>query len=161
MSMYVNLRRVAADALTAVMVRPETIRSLLDAPGPTLDLDKTWHGLHYLLTGSDWGGAPPLAFIAAGGEPVGEVDLGYGPARAFVPVQVKQLSAALDALAPEALRERFDPDEMMSLGIYPEIWDRDPAEDDTLGWLLEVYEPMRGFVRAAAAAGDGLLVWCW
>jgi hypothetical protein len=31
----------------------------------TCDLDKSWHGIHYLLTGSAWEGSPPLNFLRA------------------------------------------------------------------------------------------------
>src|SRR5688500_4635495 len=49
------------------------------APGEVRDgdADKAWHGLHYLLTKTAWGGEPPLDFIALGGTPVGDEDLGY------------------------------------------------------------------------------------
>ncbi len=47
---------------------------------------------------------------------------------------------------------------MMTLEIYPKIWDRDPQEDDTLGYLLEYYETLRTFVRQTKDAGKGLIV---
>lgn len=28
---------------------------------------------------------------------------------------------------------------MVKKEIYPEIWDRDPKDDDTLGYLIEYY----------------------
>jgi len=30
--------------------------------GTRCDLEKSWHGIHYLLTGSAWEGDPPLRF---------------------------------------------------------------------------------------------------
>src|SRR5438270_9992408 len=42
------------------------------------DVDKAWHGIHFLLTDSDWEGEGPLAFILHGGREINE-DLGYGP----------------------------------------------------------------------------------
>lgn len=39
--------------------------------GEGVDLDKAWHGLHYLLTGTAWEGEPPLNVLAAGGREVG------------------------------------------------------------------------------------------
>lgn len=48
---------------------------------------------------------------------------------------------------------------MIKLQIYPEIWDRDASEDDTLGYLIEYYSGLREFVRQAADRGLGLVVY--
>jgi hypothetical protein len=47
---------------------------------------------------------------------------------------------------------------MMRLEIYPEIWDRDPAEDDTLGYLMEYLGLLRTAVATVVERGHGLLV---
>ena len=131
--------------------------------GDDLDIDKAWHGIHFLLTGTDWTGDPPLNFVVQGGREIGSIDVGYGPARALVSSEVQTLSAALDALPPEALAERFDPEAMTRLEIYPdEIWARaeDPEDDDDpLGYLIANYTELREFVRQAAALGHGLIVY--
>ncbi len=124
-----------------------------------LDLDKAWHGLHFLLTGTDWGGKPPLNFIVAGGEMIGDEDVGNGPARAFTPEQLVEISRALDALSSDALRQRFDPAKMMELDIYPSIWDRDPTDDDTLGYVLDYFEMLKPFLRKGAERGLGLIAY--
>src|SRR5579872_4450187 len=31
--------------------------------GKAIDIDKAWHGIHYLLTGTAWAGSAPLSFI--------------------------------------------------------------------------------------------------
>jgi hypothetical protein len=41
--------------------------------------------------------------------------------------------------------------------IYPDIWDRDPEEDDTLGYLLEYCPTLRDFVANQAAAGRAII----
>ncbi len=35
--------------------------------GPEGDFEKSWGGLHYLLTGTAWEGEPPLNFLMGGG----------------------------------------------------------------------------------------------
>src|SRR5581483_8450775 len=107
--------------------------------GEEIDLDKAWHGIHFLLTDTDWEGDEPLCYLLTGGTEVGSVDVGYGPARALSSAQVKRFAEAVSGLTVDALRSRFDPARMMSLDIYPTIWDRDPAEDDTFGYLVEYY----------------------
>lgn len=122
------------------------------------DLDKAWHGIHFLLTGSDWEGDPPLNFLVAGGIPVGDIDVGYGPARVFRSIEVAEIHKALGDLQEDDLRNRFQPDVMMKKDIYPTIWDRDPKDDDALGYLLEHFAKLKKFVSNAADKGLGIVV---
>lgn len=46
----------------------------------------------------------------------------------------------------------------MKQEIYPEIWDRDPQQDDALGYLLECYEILTTFVRETREAERGLII---
>ena len=131
---------------------------LTDGEGEAVDLDKAWHGLHYLLTGTAWEGDPPLNFLVAGGREVGEEEIGYGPARTFTPEETRTIADALSKISDQGLRDRFNPKEMMRLEIYPEIWDRDPAEDDTLGYLMEHVRSLRVTLDRLATDGYGMMV---
>ena len=124
-----------------------------------LDVDKAWHGLHFLFTGTAWEGEPPLDFIVSGGVAVGDEDVGYGPARAFTSGEVAAIARALERLSRDDLERRFDPARMMELGIYPEIWDRDPEDDDTLAYLLEYFDLLKDFVLRGARLRRGMLVY--
>jgi hypothetical protein len=132
---------------------------LADGEGATTDIDKSWHGIHYLLTQTAWGGDPPLNFLAIGGESVGAEDVGYGPARAFRAAEVAEIAVALDALSDDELRARFDPTDMTEQEIYPEIiWARDPSEDDTLGYLMANVSALRSTLGAIASRGHGMVI---
>jgi len=120
-------------------------------------LDKAWHGLHYLLSGSDWEGDGPEAFLLNGGTEIGEVDVGYGPARSFTPDEIVQIHDCLSRIAPETLRVRFDPAKMTELELYPNVWDRDPEAE--LESLLNSYEDLRQFVERTADSRLGLVVY--
>ena len=122
------------------------------------DLDKAWHGIHYLLTGSNWKGELPLGFLLCGGETVGKIDPGYGPARVLTSVQVRAVARALEPVDEAYLRARFNPVEMMKLGIYPAIWDRDPADDDTFDYCAHFFASLKTFVTDAAQRGVGIVV---
>ena len=163
MSMIGNFRAVPDDEVDRLLADPNEIEDYLyegeTTPDGEIDVDKAWHGLHYLLTGTAWEGDSPLDFILAGGREIGDVDVGYGPARAFRNPELREITRALDPITPEALRERFDPQRMLELGIYPEIWDSDPREDDTLAYLLEYYGVLKDFLARGAARGDGLIVY--
>jgi hypothetical protein len=126
--------------------------------GEELDLDKSWQGIHFLLTGTAFEGEPPLDFIVRGGAEIADVEVGISPARVLSGDEVRAIADAIERVPPEELRKRFDPERMREEGIYPDIWDRDPADDDTLGYLIEHYTGLRAFVRRAADRGDGLIV---
>ena len=89
MSMICNLRQVEAAEIDNLLAHPEHVGDVLDSneagPGGELDLDKAWHGIHFLLTGSAWEGEEPLCYLLAGGQEVGDEDVGYGPARVLRP----------------------------------------------------------------------------
>jgi hypothetical protein len=165
MSMMGNFRAVSEDELQALFAEPSRVEQLLYASffggssngnGNELDVDKSWHGLHFLLTGSAWEGTFPLNFIASGGQEVGD-DLGYGPARGLTGGEVQQIDAALQELPPAELVQRFDADRMTELEIYPFGWAHDP--DGEREYLLEYYTDLRAFVRRTAERGDALLVY--
>lgn len=168
MSMIGNLVRMSTKKVEALRLHPERITKVLypdKEEGDTvmsddvhLDIDKAWHGIHYLLTGTAWEGSAPLNFLLAG-EPLGDVDVGYGPALSYLADEVRAIAAALQPITADTLRPRFDRDDMMASEIYPQIWDRDPASDDTLGYLLEHYETLRAFVIETAELGAGLIVY--
>lgn len=126
--------------------------------GNATDLDKAWHGIHYLLTGTAWEGEHPRNFLASGGTPVGDIDVGYGPARVLTAAETRQARDALRAISDDELRARFDPADMLAKEIYPEIWTRDPEEDDALGYLIEYVQALRSFLDKSVDAGLGLVV---
>ena len=150
------LRRMFGSKSAASVARATLV--LQDGEGLLADLDKAWHGLHYLLTSTAWEGNPPLNFLVAGGRPVGAEDVGYGPARVFTVAETRDVAAALAEVSDAELTDRFDPRDMLQKQIYPEIWLRNPAEDDPLGYLMEYLATLRGALASAVSSGHGLLV---
>lgn len=123
--------------------------------GPHCWIDKAWHGLHFLFTGTVSEGAFPQSFLLLGGQELGDED---DSARTYGTKQVAAIDAWLGGLTPDMLRARFAPERMVELDIYPRIWDRAPAEDDTLGYLLQHFTELRRFVHETAQSGRGLLI---
>lgn len=162
---YSNARQGSGGLLTRFLgwKRPNrAVDASLDlspGEGESIDLDKAWHGIHYLLNGSASEGEPPLNLLVGGGMQVGDLEVGYGPARAFTSQEVRAISHALGPIHEDMLRIRFDPGEMMRIKIYPEIWDRDPEEDDTFGYCAEYFAAMKAGVADAAAGSLGLVVY--
>jgi hypothetical protein len=126
------------------------------APGEELSLDKAWHGLHFLLTGTADGGTEPACFLLSGGEALGDDD--DMDVRLLPPEQVRALAEHLASLGADELTRRFDPERMMKLEIYPEIWDRPEETDEPRGFLLGAFAELREFVGGAASNGDAIVV---
>jgi|GEM_PF-223594 len=129
-----------------------------ETDGPTLDVDKAWHGMHFLLCGDAFGGTYPLNFIVAGGTPIGDVDIGYGPARAYTSTEVAEIAQAIQHLTTDQLRARFDSKIFLDNKIYPEIWN-EPVEECLDSYVLSYFEGLKAFVLKARDDGRGLIVY--
>jgi len=125
-------------------------------PDKTIDIDKLWHGLHFLFTGTADEGEEPACYLVRGGEDLDD----EGTARALRPNQVRRFADCLAGLTPEELRRRYDPARMKRLEIYPEqIWTRPASPGDApLESLLECFSQTRTFISRAAQAGDGIII---
>ncbi len=122
-------------------------------------IDKTWHALHFLFTGSDWKGDFPHGFLLSCGKPVGDVDVGYGPAKSFTSSEVGQIAEFLASLNREELRNRFDPAKMHDMDIYPSIWDSIENIDDEWEYICWGLDEIIRFVGEAAERNMALLVY--
>ncbi|MEH0937814.1 YfbM family protein [Micromonospora psammae] len=156
-------RRLSGEELAAVRADPTAVDTLLygdldddetEMPEPELDLDKSWHGIHYLLTGTAWLIGEGAGAAVLGGVEIGQ-DGGYGPPRLLDEDTVRAVATALDALDADTLRARFDPGAMAAADIYPNIWTNGT---DDLDYLMSHFTELRRFYRAAAANGQAVLV---
>src|SRR5216683_5609350 len=103
-------------------------------------LNKAWHAIHFALTGSRLGGDEPLNFLVSEGTPVGEVDVGYGPARVLTSQQVRALATALAPVEPEHVAARVDLRKLDEELIYPGNWQRNGMDVD---YVVGSYREMR------------------
>jgi hypothetical protein len=155
--MYCGVYAASPAELESLLAAPETIRGFLGAATTaSTGLEKAWHGLHFLLTGSSWGGEGVLSFLTTGGEPMGDIDLGYGPARSLRPDAVAELDAALSRISDDELWSRFDPATMEAEGVYPLIWDE--PEEDLRDEYLTYFRGLKEFVRRAHQEGKALIL---
>lgn len=121
-----------------------------------LDIDKSWHAIHFMLTGDPWGGEPPLANVVLGGTVLGDEDVGYGPARFLTSDEVREIAEALNTTPSAELRRRFVPKELMAADIYPQIWDEG---EDALRYVVEYYEMLTRFFNEANEADEAMLLY--
>ena len=145
-----------------------------------LDLDKSWHLLHFLLTGDPLGGSPPLKDAIIGGTEIGP-DLGSGPARVLTPEQVRAVADALAGVREADLRSRYIPDALEAAKMYPGMWKpiappvrgglfrrgRPNGPEVTahskelaefLDFAMENFRALGPFYAAAARDGDAMLL---
>ena len=151
--MYCEVSAASADDLKKV-----DLYDLMASPGTatatTVSLEKSWHGLHYLLTGEVWQGHGPLSFLLTGGGQVGDDD--ESPLRWFTPGETVEIDRALSAVTDDGLWSRFDADEMESQGIYPGIWDED--EEELREEYVDYFHELKQVVAVAVRQNQGLLV---
>lgn len=163
MGMVACFAAVDPDTLARLRAEDDSIEEYLypedgdSEPPNSIDIDKAWHGIHYLLTGQAEGGGGPEALAVFGGEEFGP-EVGYGPARFLSPEQVAAVAAALSQITPEALAARYNPKDMSEKNIYlTPMWERDGAE--ALDYALEYYQQLPVFYRDAASRGDAVIQW--
>jgi Domain of unknown function (DUF1877) len=138
--------------------KPVPMPKLEANEGARCDLEKSWHGIHYLLTGSAWEGDPPLDFLVNGGRQVGKIDPDHGPVRAFRADETRAIYDSLSNLSPYELRKRFNARDMTAKEIYPDIWTRSVLEEDSLRYLMDNLDKLRAFLRQTVEAQFGMLV---
>ncbi|MEU8228728.1 YfbM family protein [Actinoplanes sp. NPDC048967] len=146
-------RRLTSDQVADLAADPSLTARLLDREDDVLDLDKAWHGIHFLLTGGSWETSPGAGEAVLGGDPVGD-DLGYGPARLLPAERVQLVAAALREVTADSLRTRFDPAALLAEGIYPQVWD----DEDFALYLLPNFSSLQAFYVAAAGEKQAVLL---
>ncbi|HEX3454316.1 MAG TPA: YfbM family protein [Gaiellaceae bacterium] len=121
--------------------------------GDRLELDKAWHGLHYILSGKVEPDETLIGQAVLGGTEIGDDFSGYGPARWFTAAEVGELAAVLgDPAVAKDAAARYDTARMTELQIYPFGWDEDDRE-----WLLSALRGLRGFYADAAGKGSAVV----
>jgi hypothetical protein len=155
--------RLADDAEAAeIKAEPDSAYDFInpedgyDDSAVVVDLDKEWHGLHHMLTGSAGATDSALSLVIGEFEEVGE-DNGYGPAWYVPPERLRAFHEALAALDDVALRKRYDPGAMVAEHVY--LGDVYQQEGEAgFAFLLERLNQLRAFAERGAALGRGAFV---
>src|SRR6266851_516842 len=160
MAMIANLRPASDGEIEGLLANPEEItRFLYGAEADDSErvvLNKAWHAIHFALTGTRLGGEQPLNFLASEGTPIGQVDVGYGPARVLTSQQVRQLAAALAPIEPDEVARRVDVALLDREAIYPGNWQRNGYSVD---YVVANYRDMRQLIAKLAEQGRGLIIY--
>jgi hypothetical protein len=158
MSMILTLAQLSPRAVAELGASPDA-DALFEIMDAGVDLDKAWHGIHFMLAGEAWGGAMPAATLLLGGRELGEDFVGYGPARLLSPSEVSSFNDYLVALTKDAFDARFNAQAMIDAKIYPDIWERDlNGEPDGRPYMKEYFSILKEYVAAAAQSNAAMLI---
>jgi hypothetical protein len=149
LSVIAGVKREPSTLLEVLYPEPEPA----GYPARYLDIDKTWHIIHFLLNGHAWEGDGPLFDAVLGGSHLTDEDLGYGPPRFLEPAEVVATAQALDHLSAEELWSRFDESRVREAELY---WSTDAGSKE---YALGKYEALRSFFRATVERGAAAILW--
>jgi hypothetical protein len=170
MGMYQYLRSVTIEEFEKICQCPrDDVSTLLwteeEFLGHYLELDKTWAGLLFILTGKGLddrdASKSPLGWVTLGNHSVGGDDNpipgSWMGIRYLLPDEVEQVSAALAQVSQETLVANYNPKIMDERNIYPMMWEQDG--DDGLDWLLQYYPDVVSFYEQAASEGKMMIMY--
>ncbi|MGA2812302.1 MAG: YfbM family protein [Candidatus Acidiferrum sp.] len=149
----------AGDSEANSKLRKQIIAKL-ESAGVTVDsgseeglaLEKSWHSLHYLLTGTAWETDTILGKVILGGTEIGP-DMGYGPARYLEPNEVKKVARALKTVSKKDLMSRFNLEAMKAAKVYA-------CRDEGELQLAQMYfTQVYNYYEGTAARGDAMLLY--
>ncbi len=161
MSMIANLLRVTKTELESYLNDSSLLEAAIyndEVENPKLvDLDKSWDGILFLLTGQNVAHTDhPLAKVLFSGQLIDEEqDLGYGPAHYLTPEQVVELNDQIVNISVAALKAKYDPKKMTEIEVYPTIWDEG---DESFDYLAEYFVNLQQAYAEATKNGEGMIV---
>lgn len=130
--------------------------SFVDGENESDDVDKSWHGMHYCLNKTESAAPTPKDFITEGGIYIGDVDVGYGPARAIQSNMLREIHNWLAPIDDAYLKSNYDISEMKKLDIYPDIWDEG---EESFEYISTYFESLKAFVAQCVNNRLGMLVY--
>lgn len=116
-----------------------------------LDVDKSWHGIHFLLTDAVTGGEPPLTWVVFAPTSIGE---GIGSVRVLMPDDVVTVSKALAPNTADKLKRKCDWSVMNDREIYPQGW---RAGDEQ--YIAENFTSLKKLYESAARRRMAIVQW--
>lgn len=155
MALVLTIKEAASMEIQNLTTNKNTVESFLKCQRKAIDLDKAWHGIHYLLSGQAFEAEGPAGYLMMGGISLGEIHQDYGPARALSPQEVAALYGVMNLLSEDELKTRYRPEDMEE--IYPGWWDPELDGEDFL-YLLHYYSQLKAFLEDLVQHHKGAVV---
>ena len=162
MSMMYCLRLATPEELNTLVNEPDMVEEwLFDTEETPADaeLGKSWHGIHFLLTGSEYEGEKPYCYLLSESQEIGE-DLGYGPARILTSEQANEFSACLENIDEADFKSRYDrhKQDMDKKDIYPGGW-QSGNDSENFDFLFSNLTTLKEFLKKASDSKYGAVLW--
>jgi hypothetical protein len=164
MGMIGNYLRVTNDELENYLADSSLLEDrVYDEENPNdknlIDVDKSWEGLFFLLTGKSLATAEeasfPLQWILTPPQEIDpDQDMGYGPATYTTIEQTKEINNALNKISVDELRSKYNGKLMMEMGIYPEVWE----DIESLEYLIENFNTIKDFYNKASTENQAVII---
>lgn len=158
MSMIGNLLRVTKSELEEYLKDSSLLEDKIydDETENLVDIDKSWDGIIFLLTGQSLATAEHnLVRVLFSGQLINEEqDLGYGPAHYLTPEQVAELNNEISTIIIADLKEKFNPEKMNKLEVYPAIWDEG---DDAFDYVADGFLTVQNVFADATKNGEAII----
>ncbi|MCF8588425.1 DUF1877 family protein [Gordonia liuliyuniae] len=130
----------------------EYVESVLESGAPSVDIDKAWDGLHYLLTGRT--ATDPIEDDALSEAVVGVYAFESDDLVGVTPHdELSRIIDALEAVDLDALLHAVDFPAFTAAEVYPETWADEPAD-----WLRAAFADVLNIHRLCQADRLDLLV---
>ena len=164
MGMIFHILRASEEQLQAYLADSATLEARIygaedDPEAAPVDLDKSWDGILFLLTGHGISNADgPLLRVLFSSQLIDdEQDLGCGPAHYLMPDEVAELNGQIAGISVDDLKQRYDPDEMDRQEVYPMVWIEEGEE--AFEYLVPYYSELQGIFSQAAARGEAIITY--
>ncbi|HTQ61704.1 MAG TPA: DUF1877 family protein [Candidatus Solibacter sp.] len=150
------LARKVLELLPAIGFRPNHSKFVPRATKipKGLELEKSWHCLHFMLSGKVWKtGKAAIGKAILGGAEIPDVEgvMGYGSVRYLEPGEVKKITVALERYPIERAAARFDPRAASAAKVY--CPNHSPEE------LVYYFNMLTKYYREAASREHAMLLW--
>ena len=161
MGMIMYLLRISKQELESYIDKPELFLENRVDGAYSMDIDKAWGGILYLLTGKAFASGSPedevdslnrIFFSAQFFDE--DMDVGYGPAHYLTPEQVAGIHRKIASLTEADLKARYDPEAMNEEEeLYPSLdWNEEIFE-----YLYFHFQALQSFFATAASRGEAIV----
>nr|WP_314551956.1 YfbM family protein [uncultured Capnocytophaga sp.] len=161
MGMIMYLLRISKQELESYIDKPDLFLENRVDDAYSMDIDKAWGGILYLLTGKAFASGSPedevdslnrIFFSAQFFDE--DMDVGYGPAHYLTPEQVAGIHRKIASLTEADLKARYDPEAMNEEEeLYPSLdWNEEIFE-----YLYFHFQALQSFFAMAASRGEAIV----
>ena len=161
MGMIMYLLRISKQELESYIDKPDLFLENRVDDAYSMDIDKAWGGILYLLTGKAFASGSPedevdslnrIFFSAQFFDE--DMDVGYGPAHYLTPEQVAGIHRKIASLTEADLKAHYDPEAMSEEEeLYPSLdWDEEDFE-----YLYSHFQELQSFFATAVSRGEAIV----